>query len=75
MAGKKVLGCSECIYVNYFPPLSHVINTFQSEDKLIILNTKDIPESGKYRTRERGNSDKFRAGRELAENPILALHS
>lgn len=52
---KKVLGCSKCIYVNYFPPLSHVINSFESGDKFIILNTKTFQkavhtEQGKRRT-------------------------
>lgn len=52
---KKVLGCSECIYVNYFPPLSHVINSYESGDKFIILNTKTFQKvvdagQGKRRT-------------------------
>lgn len=52
LAGKKSIRLLRIQFLNYFSPLPHAINSFESTDKFIILNTKDIPGSGGNRQRE-----------------------
>lgn len=67
MAGKKRIRLLRIHFVNYSSPISHAINSFQSQDKFTILNMKDLPGTRGYIAGERRTQRKLRAGRELGD--------